>query len=289
MCLYKFEKEDLKPSVIVINGAQGHGKTSLMCSIMANNYKYHGKERFLNSLNLLNSRVNPYRDEKLTPDNVLYFSNFDCLLDLKHGVHTHFVDKYDIAVLNDDKAFTQAFPPYSVVAFTEADKVFNCRDFTATGKTKDNEWLKYIKDFVYMFFATLRHNMITLILDYQVFERLDASLRNLVTDNILILHKYDVPKGFFRREKQIFDILWTFPQNESYFERLSKIGYTPPKNEIAQRHRYRFIGNIHDHYDSFCYMPLYYYNLTEYAYKEQPTCDYSLEGIAEYRRKIYNA
>ena len=31
------------------------------------------------------------------------------------------------------------------------------------------------------------------------------------------------------------------------------------------------------------------YRNTEYAYKEQPTCDYSLEGIAEYRRKIYNA
>ncbi len=290
MCIaLPLEKQDFQNgSIIVFNGKQRVGKTSLMTAMICDNFKRYNKLRFKNACAEL-LQIGRAKGVNLTCDSVMYFSNYDILLDAKRGIHTHAIDKWDLAVPNDK--VIQYYPPYSVIAFMELDKHFNNRAWNMRGADDESKSLvSYVSKFVYMFFATLGQHHLTLLIDYQIFEKLDSALRSLVTDCIYVLGKRDIKRGLFRREKNIYSFVWTYPQNISFFEKVSALGITPRAGDVYKRCRYRFKGNIHTRYDSFSCNPLYYDGLNQYEYKRHPSIDWrDDESLKEYCKVIFDS
>lgn len=266
----------LEPGFYCLCGEQGAGKTSMAVALLSMDYKYHSEER----IRIAQSRVNQlnhlgYKNLKL-PEHV-YFSNIELSLtkplSKSDAVRTHCVTVERFGLPNDEYD-VQRFPLCSVVYISEADVWLYTSRWQSVSKYIWN-LIKYV-----------RHNMMTVIFDVQVFDRLPIQLRKLCTDLIYITDSGYTPKRFFGLIKQrthwIYN--WSKPQMFTAMSELIKIGADIDVKKTSYNGAFTYKGNIYQQYDSFS-GEMYFINGVEkvgYKVQQHPPKEYSPDGVRAY-------
>lgn len=260
--------ERIRPRIYVITGLTGTGKTSLGSAILKRDYLKYGRQRFQESLALINTlRNNGYPNLRL--DANLYFCSNFLLLDKKQDIKAWDVDFTKLGLPNE-KYKVQNLPYGAVCFFPDVDQVINSHDF----RNGINEYLRG-------FLKYHRHNNLTLILDMQDFELLAKDIRRLVHYVIYVDKKKDY-------------IIFKKPYKTKWYIRTLDLGYLNliKSFEIANIEvkessylipgTFTFYGNIHNYYDSESALPYFLNGVDHYDYKENEHFELSRESIEDF-------
>ena len=274
---FEIELKDfrLEPGFYVVAGQQGAGKTSFVTALLSLDYKYHAEER----IRIAQARVNQlnHLGYKLMLPEHIYFSNIELSLTKplanSGAVKTYCVTVDRFGLPNDDYP-VQYFPIGSVVYISEADVWL----YTS-------QWQKVSK-YIWNLIKYCRHNMMTIIFDVQVFDRLPIQLRKLCTDLIYITESFYRPKRFFGLIKQRthWSYNWSHPQLFAAMSELAKIGANVPVKEMSFNGGMTYKGSIYQQYDSYS-GEMYFLNGIEnvgYTIQSHPSKNFSPEGIKAY-------
>lgn len=274
----------------VIEGEQGIGKTSAGTALLNLDYKYHNRRRLAAAQRKVDE-LNEYRDEKLELPEHLYYSNIRQYLNKSQTAQTHFINAEDLQIPNEQFS-KQHYPFGSVIYFQEADKDFNCLDSKKIGK------------FVTQLMKFCRHNDMTIIFDLQVFNRLSATLRYLITNRVHIQCKYEV--GHFGRmiknhrhrlnsdvefksSKPVKKTVWYFSmlQNQSLdrYKEMKVAGIDVDTSFAFRNWTLVYKGNIFNQYESRSAIMLFWYGLKKYETKEHIGTEPTAENIELFYRE----
>lgn len=262
--------EPLEPKIYVLCGPTGAGKTSLGSAKVIRDYKKNHKQRFLDSLALvqmLKNGDNSFKNLRL--DHNLYFCSNYLKLDKKTNLTAWDVDFTRLGIPNS-KYKVQNIPYGAVLFFPELDQLCNAND----NRMGLNEFLR-------TFLKYHRHNNLTLILDMQDFSRLAKEFRKLV-------HKV-----IFVRKKKTFTF-FKIPWKTKWYTNEIDMSYLNLMNSLEQfnieikeksymrRKTFTFYGNIHEYYDHQSGLAYFLNDLDHYDYISSPQGDFTKEGITKF-------
>jgi len=260
--------EMILPRIYVITGLTGTGKTSLGSAMLKRDYLKYGRQRFQESLALINTlRNNGYPNLRL--DANLYFCSNFLLLDKKQDIKAWDVDFTKLGLPNE-KYKVQNLPYGAVCFFPDVDQVLNSHDF----KNGINEYLRG-------FLKYHRHNNLTLILDMQDFELLAKDIRRLVHFVIYVDRKQDFT--FF---KKLYKTKWKLRILDMGYLNLIK-SLELANIEVSERSymkygKFTFYGNIHNYYDSESGLPYFLNGVDHYDYVQNDHFDLTKASIEDF-------
>lgn len=259
------KKDSLDAGVYIFAGKQGVGKTSLGAGIFSYDYKFWRKERVKMAMEL----AKRYYDDtgiSLDIDKCLYFSNTKFLLDKRAGISTHYIDVQRLGLPNPDYQ-VQYLPRGSCIYIQEGDILQFCQDNKTLSKYLIN---------LYKF---ARHLQLTIIIDCQVFGRIDKSVRMLSMGIYYITDSYDKRFLFFWK-RRVWKFIYIDNQLNDVVKELAQVG-VHIKISVVQKGKFKFKGNIFDRYDSFSAVPYFMNGIDKvgYEYLEYPENSLSLEAI----------
>ncbi len=266
-------KNMLGVEIICVEGPQGVGKTSFVFSIMSKDYKYHHKTRTRNAEEFTQMLNKKYGYNLSIKNRHLYYSNIPGFLDKQLSVKTWNCDFSKFALPNDNFE-VDYFPPYSVIFFTEIDVQAFCRN-----------WHNF-SDYYIFLFKYFRHMHYTIIMDLQVFGKLENTLRDLSTKRISMYDSYDF-KGILGRKKgRAYNFINVNPQLLEFSRNLRKI-----EGQLSiggcDKMRFKYKGNIFKQYNSFSGVPYFLYKIKEWHFQEHELEDLSVAGIEKYCKIIH--
>lgn len=278
---YFYEKEIKKDGiprgrVILVDAAQGAGKTSGITAFMREDYKWHSKERIRTAID--HYRATGLRLEQLPNVDALkthlYYANIEIALKgslrtAPDELKTHLVTADDIC-LPDGIHPAVYFPWGSVIFLQEASDTWHAYDWQKLAKNI-RPWLKY-----------LRQANLTLILDTHNDSDIAKQLRDLVTDELYVeSHLYKPPRFFgLIKARTTWYFNWSLPQSIRAAERRGA-----DIKRFSQDISFRIKGSVYDAYDSYSGEILFLRGVYEtgFAVKRHPKLDYtSAEGIENY-------
>lgn len=265
----EMRKAPLQSGVYCIEGPQGVGKTSLAAALLCTDYRRHRKWRVKEG-RALARRYQEDSDVRLQVSENPYFSNNAILLDKRRKVYTNAIDVQRLGLPNDDYA-VQYLPRASVVFIQEADLQLFCRDFKEL-----NAYLVALLKFV-------RHNLITVIFDCQVFDALDKAVRRLITGRIHVTESFQ-RRFFLFWKPQYWRFIFVDSQLNEALKDLAEIGMEAKNIAAARRGKFRFFGKVFERFDSFAGMRYFLRGIEEvgYEYLSHPRTDLSNPSIEGY-------
>lgn len=262
-------KNVLGVDVILVEGPQGVGKTSFVFSLISQDYKYHGKKRTKLATEFSNELNKKYGYNLHIDGRHLYFTNISGFLDKQCTIKTWRCDFSKFAIPNKDFE-VDYFPPWSVIFFTELDVQAFCRN-----------WQKFSAYYIYLF-KYFRHMHYTIIMDLQIGEMLEKTLRSLSTRRISVYESYNKESLILKRVKgrvtKFYNVnpqLLEFSRNMRSLEGSLQIGKVE-----KQYHKYK--GNIFNQYNSFSGTVYFLYKIKNWTFNEHEDTDLSPEGVNEY-------
>ncbi len=262
--------------VILVDGEQGAGKTSLIVAWFRHDYLYHSKKRLDTAIKHyevigLNLKKLPNVDALKTH---LYYSNVEIALKgaLKTApkkFKTHNVTADDIS-LPDGIHPAKYFPWGSVIFIQEASDRWHAYDWNKLAKNI-RPWLKY-----------LRQANLTLILDTHNDSDIAKQLRELATDELYVDSSFYKPPRFFGliKARSTWYFNWSLPQKIRAAERRED-SIKKYKKDVS----FRIKGSVRTAYDSFSGEAHYLRGVYKYGFAvfEHTPLDYSsAEGIENY-------
>jgi len=273
----------LPDGIYVICGRQRAGKGSLGCAIMDIDATYHSDERLM----LAQAKVdelNEQDDYDLELPEHLYYSKNKMYLTPDY-IETYHVDVLDVALPETEE--DMHFPPYSMFNLEEMDAVMNARTWKDGANKKANvidgeKWGG--------------HHHLTITGDAQVFARLDAAVRSLVTDIFYVLKRTDyysddVPHKWYqfsaRREdnhviRTEWEFLWIKNQVHQEASELSKFGDFIPNDDRIKKCKFVYDGNIYERYNSHSGEAYWYKNIKNFACAPHPDDSLSRDAVNDY-------
>ena len=260
----KLKKACFEAGVFIFAGKQGVGKTSLGAGLFCEDYKRWRKER-VKLAEELAERF--YRDtgHRLDISDRLYFSNVEFLLNKRRGLSTHYVDVQRLGLPNPNYK-VQYLPRGSIVYIQEGDILLFCQDNKTLSKYLIN-LCKYV-----------RHMQLTVIIDCQVFGRIDKSVRTLSMGIYYITDSYDSRFLFFWKRRK-WKFIYIDNQLNDIVKELAQVG-VHIKVSVVEKGKFKFRGNVFERYDSFSAEPYFFEGIEEvgYEYLEYPEKSLSVEG-----------
>lgn len=262
------KKEPFPSGVFVFAGEQGAGKTSLGAALFCEDYKKWRKERRTKAEELA-QRFYADSGVKLDISDRVYFSNVEFVLNKRHKLSTHYVDVQRLGLPNPDYQ-VQYLPRGSMVYIQEGDILLFCQD----NKTLS----KYLIDLC----KYVRHMGLTVIIDCQVFGRIDKSIRSLSMGIYYITESYD-SRFFFFWKRRKWKFFYIRNQLNEVVKELATVG-VHIKVSVVEKGKFKFRGNIFERYDSFSAEAYFLDGIEKvgYEYLEYPKKSLSLEAIKEY-------
>lgn len=261
----EIKKEPLPSGVYVVSGPQGVGKTSFCASLLCADYKKWSKWRMSEAESLAAAY---YQDnhKPLKISDRLYFSNVKILLNKRRKLYTHYIDVQRLGLPNPDFK-VQYLPRGSVVYIQEADILMFCRDYQSL-----NEYLINLLKYV-------RHNLLTLFLDCQVFGALDKALRRLTVGIYHIEKSYDGRFLLFWKVRK-WKFIYIQNQLNDVVKELASVG-VKINVSVVERGKYRTFGNIFERYNSFSGVPYFLHGIEKvgYEYLPYPKETYKIEDV----------
>lgn len=272
----KIMKERLPVGLIAMIGCQGVGKTSNAIAMLANDYKYHGKERYVECAEFINGLNDNGFNLHLPKNKVIYFSSEDSYLDKKKGVKTWFIDPIKFKLPSDDENdFVQYVPRGSVVFLPEFDNIIGCRDW------------KTMSPYLIALAKYARHFELTIIIDFQVWLQLDVSWRRLMMYTNFIYESYWSSRFLWFKQRRCWNSIWIDNQLNNFCKDLRSTGLSTKfvdkmlKSSITE-HEYYFKGNIFENYNSFSGTPYFLRRIKDYNYIPHQTTVLTPKGVEEY-------
>lgn len=276
------KKEDYSDRIITVTGVQRTGKTSFVVAFIRELFKRQNKMRaretnaFIDELNKLKvNNVPCYKLNKSPLGHYIYTAEPFTFKLNKKGLTTLAIDPHRIGVPNNTYDF-EYLPYGSIVIVDEADEIFPNREWQDT-PPELIELLKYIG-----------HNHMLLIFICQVLGNLDKKIRELTMQHFHIYYREIKPKHWFFREKFIWHILVSYPQELLMMKALKDLGIDTVKPRLEW---YKFItkDNPHRYYNSRSGQPLFLRKIKNYNYRTIPALSdldrESVEKVSEYKSR----
>ncbi len=243
--------------VMLGDGAQGAGKTSLFTAMLRMDYAWHSEERRNAAIAHYISRgldLNKLKNKDALKTH-LYYSNVEIALrgSLKTATDkfkTHKITADDIC-LPDGIHPAVYFPWGSVIFIQEASDRWHAYDWSKLARNI-RPWLKY-----------LRHANLTLILDTHNNSDIAKQLRDLITDELYIENHFYKPPRFFGliKARTTWYFNWSYPQAICAAERRAdNVG------KYAQDISFRIKGSVYNAYDSYSGEALFLRGIYDYGF-----------------------
>ncbi len=243
--------------VMLVDGAQGAGKTSLVTAMMRADYFYHSYRR-------LQAAIAHYQAKGLDLSSLpnvdalkthLYYSNVEIALrgslkTVSDKYKTHNVTADDIC-LPDGIHPAMYFPWGSVIFIQEASDRWHAYDWNKLAKNI-RPWLKY-----------LRQANLTLILDTHNDSDIAKQLRELATDELYVDSNFHKPSRFFGliKARTTWYFNWSYPQSIRAAERRGG-----NIREYSQAVSFRIKGDVYNAYDSYGGEALFLRGVYDYGF-----------------------
>lgn len=276
-------KERLPVGLFAFIGKQGSGKTSLAAAMLCNDFKYHYLERYEESKAFINELNHNGFALHLPKNKCLYFSPDPILLSKKHNIETWYIDptKFKLPNLKEE---VQLVPRGSVVFLPEFDNIINCRDW------------RNMSPYLIALAKYARHWDLTIIIDFQVWLRIDKSWRDLMMYTCFIYDSYWKDKWAWLLKllhlpiKRVWNYLWCDNQLNAFVKDLSNMKTNKRlvkklSKFVAKDKRYVFKGNIFTRYESTSGFRYFLRGIKDYEYISHEKSDISPEGIERYCQK----
>lgn len=267
---YKINKKNiLGVDVILVEGPQGVGKTSFVFSLLSQDYKYYGKKRTKLATEFSNELNKKYGYNLHIDGRHLYFTNIPGYLDKRCNIKTWCCDFSKFAIPNK-KFEVDYFPPWSVIFFTELDVQAFCRN-----------WQQFSAYYIYLF-KYFRHMHYTIIMDLQIGEMLEKTLRSLSTRRISVYEGYCKESPILKRVKaKITKFYDVNPQLLEFSRNLRALEGSLQAGKV-EKHYHKYKGNIYNQYNSFSGQVYFLYNIKDWTFREHEETDLSPEGVERY-------
>ncbi len=254
--------------VMLVDGAQGVGKTSLIAALMRADYAYHAESRRqLAILHYKTKGLNLTALPSLAALNThLYYSNVEIALrgSLKTATDkfkTHNVTADDIC-LPDGINPAVYFPWGSVIFIQEASDRWHAYDWNKLARNI-RPWLKYI-----------RQANLTLILDTHNDSDIAKQLRELATDELYVDSHFYKPPRFFKlvKARTTWYFNWSYPQAIRAAERRGD-----SIKSYSQKVSFRIKGDVYNAYDSYGGEALFLRGIYDYGFavRQHPKLEYA--------------
>lgn len=275
----KIIKERLPVGLIALIGRQGVGKSSCGHAMLANDYKYHGQERF----NECNDYVKTLNKEgynlHLAKNKVIYFCSDESFLDCKKGIKTWYIDpaKFKLPSGEEDD-YVQYVPRGSVVFLPEFDNVVGCRDW------------KTMSPYLIALAKYARHFDLTIIIDFQVWLQLDASWRRLMMYTNFIYESYFSSRFLWFKKRRCWHSVWVDNQLNNFIKDLRSMSAPNGLLDKLQKQTitmkdYYFKGNIFNLYDSFSGASFFLRGIKDYEFIPHERIILSPSGVEAYCKR----
>lgn len=273
-------RERLPVGLFAFIGKQGAGKTSMAVAMLSNDFKYHHLERYEESKAFMNELNSVGHHLHMPKNKCLYYSPDPIMLSKKSYIETWYIDpdKFKLPNLKED---VQLVPRGSVVFLPEFDNIINCRDW------------KNMSPYLIALAKYARHWDLTIIIDFQVWLRIDKSWRDLMMYTCFIYDSYWKDKWawllrlFHMPIKRIWKYVWTDNQLNAFVKDLStaKLNQKLVKKlskKVSSLKRYVFKGNVFERYESQSGCRYFLRGIDDYKYIPHKKSDLSPVGIEEY-------
>lgn len=263
--------EDINLSIIAVVGKTRVGKSSYISARVRRDYLKHSRERFFESLMIVNQlRNNGYSNLRL--DKNLYFANDWLYLDPKQDISAWDFDLSRMGLPNE-KYKVQNLPYGSVVVAFEADQQLNALDNRCG-----------LNEFVRNFLKYHGHNKITLILDMQDFSRLAKEFRLFVHQVIYIEGK----RSFRLFGKTLSTTWYTRVIDMAYLnliKSLENMNIVVEERSYVKFCRFKYYGDIHQLYNSESGLAYFLDGVDHYDYVKVSPPVLSKEGMRDYLKR----
>ena len=249
--------------ITIIFGKPGVGKTALMTSFAVNNL-FNGKAHWkqcLNKINMLN--IGGFK-LKAPIQKHMVFADY-CIRTRKY--RNYDIDGYRIGMF-DESYYTMFLPPFSHIYLDEAQKYFDSRKSSL------------MSDRVSRFFEMHRHNNYDITLVCQRLGLIDLNVRQNA-ECIYLIESFKVKKDDYGRIVKCLWICRHFVSNaeaEKYYDNPSE------NNNLGEKVKLEFNGNVFKYYNSQSFEPLFYNNRYEQDFDINffSDCDMTVDSVKEF-------
>lgn len=269
-------KERLPVGLIALIGCQGVGKSSCGHAMLANDYKYHGQERYEECTDYIRTLNKNGFNLHLAKNKVMYFCSDRSLLNKKKNIETWYIDpaKFKLPSSNEDK-FVQYVPRGSVIFLPEFDNVVGCRDWRS------------MSPYLVALAKYARHFDLTIVIDFQVWLQLDASWRRLMMFTNFIYESYWCNKFLWFKKRRCWRSIWIDNQLNNFCKDLRSTGIASKfvdklLTSSITEHEYYFKDNIFEYYDSFSGSAFFIRGIKDYEFIPHEKNILSPDGVEKY-------
>lgn len=228
-------------SLIIIFGDVGVGKTSMM-SAMLSDIMIYDRQRYLNCcIELDKLNANGYHISKPKREHCVS-CNYDLIAYNEYcsGKMAYHINPFEFVLPNEDIVY-KVIQPYGAYGITEAQAVYNARKS------------KQLRDCVSRLYENYRHDHLDIYLDCQRFDLIDLNIR-FISDLFYVVdqqHKKDWAGN-------VIATMWTYYSFENYKIVESFVNSGFKDFNLGKKHTYTFVGNIYEHYNSYCNQSAFY-------------------------------
>lgn len=230
----------------IVCGKPGKGKTSYVVAHVINEEFWFNNPRYFKTLHYIKSLSNAY-GINLTepPERHAVTSNFD-IYRMYPKMKNYEMSGWDFGIPNTHHPTTRQLIPHGLYVFDEAQKYFDSKN-------------EKLPPWVTQAFELRRHIGLDIYLMSQRYIRIHKDIREIAdvfTYIDEITHTYLLPNGkkckshVLLPDGKIIETKWDFHQfeNEGDLQR-----YIDGEKNLGVKGKYKFIGDINEHYDTHSY------------------------------------